>query len=85
LAELHDAVAQGDAIGVRRLANAFKASAEIFAATGVMAAASRLETMAQNQDLADAASVCAALKAGIEQLVPALRALAAEAAPANGH
>jgi CheY-like chemotaxis protein/HPt (histidine-containing phosphotransfer) domain-containing protein len=84
LGEIRAAVAAGEAVRLRQFAHTLRGSASTFGARAVCDAAARLEAQARSGDLAGADAALGALDAALEQLRPALAALAAEHAPAAG-
>jgi PAS domain S-box-containing protein len=68
LAELAEAIAQGDAAGIERAAHVLKGSVSNFRADAAVNAAARLELIGQNGDLALADSALAALEIEIGRL-----------------
>jgi PAS domain S-box-containing protein len=77
LAEVRAAVVRGDVPAVRRLAHTLKGAAGTLGAAAAADAALRLETMARNNDLAEAPPACAVLEAALARLRPVLSAWAA--------
>jgi PAS domain S-box-containing protein len=82
MGEIRSAVAAGDAPRLRRVAHTLRGSASTFGARAACEAAQRLETMGRGGDLAGAEEACAVLAAALEQLQPALAALAGAEPPA---
>jgi HPt (histidine-containing phosphotransfer) domain-containing protein len=75
-----EALAAGDADGVRQAAHTLKGSASCLCATGVAAAALRVEAAAEAGDLREAAGAHSLLDGELQCLLPRLRDLAAELA-----
>ncbi len=78
VAEIRRALADGDAVSLRRAAHTIKGSARYFGAAEVYGHADRLEALAKEGDLAPAGSVSDALIAAVEQLKAALGRLIEE-------
>jgi two-component system, sensor histidine kinase and response regulator len=76
LAELHSALADGDAPRVHLTAHTLKGSLTIFAAKDAAEAALRLETLGRAGELASAGEALAALVEAVERLRPVLAAIA---------
>jgi HPt (histidine-containing phosphotransfer) domain-containing protein len=72
LEELRASVGRRDTAGVRRMAHTMKGSLGQLGAGAAHAAAQRLETMGQEDDLGDAAGAFAALEAEVGRLGPEL-------------
>jgi PAS domain S-box-containing protein len=76
IAEIRDALAAGDAVGVRRSAHGLKGSAGYVGAARAVEAARRLELIGEAGDLAPAPDALRALEVEIEQLTAALAGFA---------
>jgi CheY-like chemotaxis protein len=74
LLEIDSAIADRDAIRLRRLAHTLKGEASNFGAAATVEAALRLEIMGRDEDLTEAEVAYAALQSALEQLLPALLA-----------
>ncbi len=72
LAAIREAVSRQDAQMLERAAHTLKGSVSNFAAPAATAAALRLEQIARDAKLAEAADACAALEAEMERLKPVL-------------
>ncbi len=72
MTEIGRAVASGEAMRLKRNAHTLKGSADNFAATGVHEAASRLEMMGRNGNLAGVHEAWATLQQEVERFKPAL-------------
>jgi PAS domain S-box-containing protein len=79
LARLRRALAAGDAPGVRAAAHALKGATSNFAATAAVAAAQRLEQLAEAGTLGEAPAVLADLEGALRQVRGALSALVRKA------
>ncbi|MFA9477520.1 Hpt domain-containing protein [Phycisphaerales bacterium AB-hyl4] len=74
LAQLRDAIENGDAASVRRIAHTLKGSAGVFGAEPVVEAALRLEQMGKAEQLGDAPEALARLQVEADRLMEALAA-----------
>jgi CheY-like chemotaxis protein len=72
LAELHSALARGDAKGVRRTAHRVRGSVANFAASHAMTVAGELERMGETNDLTGAHAALKELESAIDHLIGAL-------------
>jgi CheY-like chemotaxis protein len=77
LPRLREALARGDALGVRRAAHTLKGMIGNFGRREAYTAADRLEAMGRGADLSAAAPVLAELEEALARLDPALKTLAA--------
>ena len=75
LADIREAIAQGDASRLRHAAHTLKGAVGNFRARGAFDEAQRLETMGRDGNLASAAGACATLEKQLDRLLPALAAL----------
>ena len=75
LASVRDAVAGGSADLVSNAAHALKGMAGNFSAAGPAATAARLDRLARDGDLSEAAALMSRLEAEVPELVAALRPL----------
>jgi two-component system sensor histidine kinase/response regulator len=73
LAQMHAGLASGDARLVERAAHTLKGSADLFSAQRVVSAAWRLETLAREHNLRDAAQALPELESEVARLLDALR------------
>ncbi|HEV2386612.1 MAG TPA: response regulator [Candidatus Acidoferrales bacterium] len=78
LAGLKQAIGDGDAPRVERLAHTLKGAISNFAASSAWEAARRLETLGREKNLAGAEAALTSLGQEVERLKPALQALAQE-------
>jgi HPt (histidine-containing phosphotransfer) domain-containing protein len=76
LAQIRQAITEGNAPELRRAAHTLKGSAAVFAAGPVVEAALRLETRGREERLEGAEADAAGLEAELERLVSALRTTA---------
>lgn len=74
--EIREALAAGDAVGVRRSAHSLKGSAGYVGGTATASAAGRLETAGEARDLASAAAILSELEPELERLLAALATVA---------
>jgi PAS domain S-box-containing protein len=75
MAQMHGALAEGDAARLRRAAHTLKGSVGNFGPSAVFDAAQRLEILAQNDSLAGAGELFEDLAADLERLRPILAAV----------
>lgn len=79
LAQLREAIDQGDAAEVQRIAHTIKGSARVFGAEAVATVAERLEAMGREAELNEADEAMKALDVQAERLLTALSAEVADA------
>ena len=84
LAQLREAIAQGNSYGVERAAHALKGSVGNFAAKEAFELAFQLETIGRGGTLTEAEAVCNALEAAVQRLEPALTAGERASMPEGG-
>jgi HPt (histidine-containing phosphotransfer) domain-containing protein len=75
LADIHGALARGDAVRLKMAAHTLKGSVAHFGAQAARQAAERLEVLAGQGALAEAGEAAAMLKKELERLQPAVAAL----------
>ncbi|MEH6578430.1 MAG: response regulator [Amphritea sp.] len=75
MAEIHESLAAGDSVALRRAAHTLKGTADIFAAKRTVAAALKLELMARKGTLDEAPEALSALESEVQSLKQALKSL----------
>ena len=75
IADLHDAAARGDALGVERTAHSLKGSVANFGAKGVMETALKIEDMGRARRIGEVAPLLQALERALAAIKPQLEAL----------